>query len=197
MQELKVIGVEEGALLVASDEGARFRVAVDDVLQSRLRQSSPDLGASRKLSPREIQAHIRAGMSAAVAVRTTRGQAVPPGPERGYLWHEQDRPNDLVAQRWGVIAPEGPEGDELLAAIEPALDEAEAGVVRRARNLSHKAGSRGVRSTRDYRSSTALEALVAHWCVCTAGRPRFDALVVPWLEARIELALATKPPRRG
>jgi hypothetical protein len=64
MQELKVIGVEEGALLVASDEGARFRVAVDDVLQSRLRQSSPELGASRKLSPREIQAHIRAGMSA-------------------------------------------------------------------------------------------------------------------------------------
>ena len=64
MQELKVIGVEEGALLVASDEGARFRVAVDDVLQSRLRQSSPDLGAARKLSPREIQTHIRAGMSA-------------------------------------------------------------------------------------------------------------------------------------
>lgn len=64
MQELKVIGVEEGALLVASDEGARFRVAVDDVLQSRLRQSSPELGANRKLSPREIQAHIRAGMSA-------------------------------------------------------------------------------------------------------------------------------------
>ena len=64
MQELKVIGVEEGALLVTSDEGARFRVAVDDVLQSRLRQSSPELGANRKLSPREIQTHIRAGMSA-------------------------------------------------------------------------------------------------------------------------------------
>ena len=64
MQELKVIGVENGALLVASDEGARYRVAVDDVLQSRLRQSSPELGANRKLSPREIQTHIRAGMSA-------------------------------------------------------------------------------------------------------------------------------------
>jgi hypothetical protein len=64
MQELKVIGVEEGALLVASDEGARFRVAVDDVLQSRLRQSSPELGVGRKLSPREIQTHIRSGMSA-------------------------------------------------------------------------------------------------------------------------------------
>jgi len=64
MQDLKVIGVEDGALLVASDEGARYRVAVDDVLQSRLRQSSVELGASRKLSPREIQTHIRAGMSA-------------------------------------------------------------------------------------------------------------------------------------
>ncbi|CAN5457504.1 septation protein SepH [soil metagenome] len=64
MQELKVIGVEDGALLVASDEGARYRVAVDDVRQSRLRQSSPELGSNRKLSPREIQTQIRAGMSA-------------------------------------------------------------------------------------------------------------------------------------
>lgn len=64
MEELKVIGVESGALLVASETGARFRVAIDDVLQSRLRQSSPEPGAVRKLSPREIQAHIRAGMSA-------------------------------------------------------------------------------------------------------------------------------------
>ena len=64
MEELKVIGVESGSLLVASDEGTRYRVAIDDVLQSRLRQSSPDAGTARKLSPREIQAHIRAGMSA-------------------------------------------------------------------------------------------------------------------------------------
>lgn len=64
MQELKVIGVEEGALLVASVEGGQYRVAVDDVLQGRLRQSSVDLGANRKLSPREVQTHIRAGMSA-------------------------------------------------------------------------------------------------------------------------------------
>lgn len=64
MQELKVIGVEDGALLVASDDGARYRVPVDDVLQSRLRQSSPAMGSGRKLSPREIQSHIRAGMSA-------------------------------------------------------------------------------------------------------------------------------------
>lgn len=64
MQELKVIGVESGSLLVASEEGTRYRVAIDDVLQSRLRQTSPSPGDIRKLSPREIQAHIRAGMSA-------------------------------------------------------------------------------------------------------------------------------------
>ena len=39
MEELKVIGVESGSLLVASEEGTRYRVAIDDVLQSRLRQS--------------------------------------------------------------------------------------------------------------------------------------------------------------
>ena len=64
MQELKVIGVESGALLVASLDGARYRVAIDDSVQSRLRQSSPDLGSARKPAPKEIQAQIRAGMSA-------------------------------------------------------------------------------------------------------------------------------------
>jgi len=64
MEELKVIGVEDGALLVASDEGVRFRLAIDEVLQSRLRQSSPMPGAERKLAPRDIQTHIRSGMSA-------------------------------------------------------------------------------------------------------------------------------------
>lgn len=64
MEELKVIGVEDGALLVASDEGERFRLPIDDVLKSRLRQTSPEPGVVRKLAPRDIQAHIRSGMSA-------------------------------------------------------------------------------------------------------------------------------------
>jgi hypothetical protein len=64
MQDLRVIGVENGALLVAADDGARYRVAIDEVLQSKLRQAIPDPGAGRKLAPREIQAHIRSGMSA-------------------------------------------------------------------------------------------------------------------------------------
>jgi hypothetical protein len=64
MQDLRVIGVESGALLVAADDGERYRIPIDEVLQSKLRQSQPDPGSGRKLAPREIQAHIRAGMSA-------------------------------------------------------------------------------------------------------------------------------------
>jgi hypothetical protein len=64
MQDLRVIGVESGALLVASDDGTRYRIAIDEVLQSKLRQAIPDPGAGRKLAPKEIQAHIRSGMSA-------------------------------------------------------------------------------------------------------------------------------------
>jgi Protein of unknown function (DUF3071) len=64
MQELKVIGVENGALLAASEEGDRFRIAIDEVLQSRLRQTQTESTSGPKLSPREIQTHIRSGMSA-------------------------------------------------------------------------------------------------------------------------------------
>ncbi|TFD69520.1 septation protein SepH [Cryobacterium gelidum] len=64
MQELKVIGVENGALLAASEDGDRFRIAIDEVLQSRLRQTQTERVNAPKLSPREVQAHIRSGMSA-------------------------------------------------------------------------------------------------------------------------------------
>ncbi|QAY74985.1 DUF3071 domain-containing protein [Agromyces protaetiae] len=64
MQELKVIGVESGALIAASDDGARFRIEIDEVLQSRIRQAHPEVHQGPKLSPREIQAHIRSGLSA-------------------------------------------------------------------------------------------------------------------------------------
>jgi len=64
MQDLRVIGVENGALLVASEDGEKYRIAIDEVLQSKLRQSVPEPHNSRKLAPREVQAHIRGGMSA-------------------------------------------------------------------------------------------------------------------------------------
>ena len=42
-------------------------------------------------------------------------------PEAGHFWDEGGDPNDLALQRWGVIAPEGPEGDRLLALVAPLI----------------------------------------------------------------------------
>lgn len=64
MQELKVIGVEDGALVAASEDGARFRIEIDEVLQSRIRHAVPETHSGPRLSPREVQAHIRSGLSA-------------------------------------------------------------------------------------------------------------------------------------
>jgi hypothetical protein len=40
---------------------------------------------------------------------------------QGDLWDEGGDPNDLFLQRWGIIAPEGPRGDRLLALVEPLI----------------------------------------------------------------------------
>ncbi|GAA4172136.1 septation protein SepH [Gryllotalpicola koreensis] len=65
MQELKVIGVEEGAMIAASNDGDRYRIAIDEVALTKLRRlkvEQQDTGV--RISPREIQAHIRGGLSA-------------------------------------------------------------------------------------------------------------------------------------
>ncbi|WP_431277425.1 septation protein SepH [Leifsonia poae] len=65
MQDLKVIGVEDGALVAVGDDGERFRIAIDEGLHSKIRQFRQESSvAAPKLSPREVQAHIRSGMSA-------------------------------------------------------------------------------------------------------------------------------------
>ena len=71
----QVIGVENGALVAASDDGARFRIEIDEVLQSRIRQVQPEVHNGPKLPPREIQAHIRSGLSAEEVAQLT-GAAV-------------------------------------------------------------------------------------------------------------------------
>ncbi|MCY0991003.1 hypothetical protein OV203_27915 [Nannocystis sp. ILAH1] len=38
-----------------------------------------------------------------------------------FLWDENAAAGDLVEQRWAVLAPEGPEGDALLAAVDPLI----------------------------------------------------------------------------
>jgi len=63
MQDLTVVGVENGALIVSSDGGERFRVAIDELLQSTIRKGVSSAQGGKKVSPREIQTHIRAGLS--------------------------------------------------------------------------------------------------------------------------------------
>ncbi len=64
MQDLQVVGVESGSLVVVSEDGTRYRVPIDDALRAKLRQNVPEPGTAPRLSPREIQAQIRSGMSA-------------------------------------------------------------------------------------------------------------------------------------
>ncbi|WP_207456680.1 septation protein SepH [Desertivibrio insolitus] len=70
MQELKVLGVENGYIVVSTPSGERYGVPIDEVLPLGLKQPSSE-SAVRKLSPREIQTHIRAGMSAADVAKIT------------------------------------------------------------------------------------------------------------------------------
>lgn len=70
MQDLTVTGVDNGALLLSSNGGTRYRLPINDSLHSKLRQAAPGArsatgsGGERKLAPREIQAQIRSGLSA-------------------------------------------------------------------------------------------------------------------------------------
>ncbi|MFP7760562.1 septation protein SepH [Marisediminicola sp. LYQ134] len=64
MQDLTVIGNENGALLVSAPDGTRFRIAIDETLHSTLRGAQSSSASDRRIAPREIQTHIRSGMSA-------------------------------------------------------------------------------------------------------------------------------------
>lgn len=63
MQELKVIGIENGAVIAASEDGDRFRLVIDAVMQTKIRQLHNTRTTTARVSPREIQAHVRAGMT--------------------------------------------------------------------------------------------------------------------------------------
>jgi hypothetical protein len=46
-----------------------------------------------------------------------------PRPKPDELWADEEAPDDLVRQRWGVIAPAGGDGDRLLDAIAPLVEQ--------------------------------------------------------------------------
>ena len=68
MEQLKVIGTENDRLVLATESGERFSLAIDDVLRAEVRRARRDRDGdertSARPSPREVQAHIRAGLSA-------------------------------------------------------------------------------------------------------------------------------------
>jgi len=67
MEQLKVIGTEDDKLILATESGDRFSLDVDDVLRVELRKARRDRDPEAQTprpSPREIQSHIRAGLSA-------------------------------------------------------------------------------------------------------------------------------------
>ncbi|MCR2800888.1 septation protein SepH [Microbacterium sp. zg-Y818] len=68
MEQLKVIGTEDGTIVLATERGERFALPIDDVLRVELRKARRDRDGDRrgsKPSPRDVQAHIRSGLSAA------------------------------------------------------------------------------------------------------------------------------------
>jgi len=87
----------------------------------------------------------------------------------------------------------------LLEVITAELDDAEASVVRRARNTSPPSSARGRRGMQCYRAASALEALVAAWSTTEAGLARLESVLGPPLEAAIDEAVAAlaKRTRRG
>jgi ribonuclease-3 family protein len=107
-----------------------------------------------------------------------------------------DLPLDrLDAVKTAVVR--APSQARLLTECEPDLDDAERAIVRRARNAAPAGRSRAGTELRVVRAATAFEALVAHWH-CNAP-DRWEELVVPRLEAAIDLAIAerSRRPRRG
>ena len=71
MQHLRLVGVHEDGLhlLLADDEGNRFTVPLDEALRAAARRDRPRLGQlqieiSGGLRPKDVQAMIRAGMTA-------------------------------------------------------------------------------------------------------------------------------------
>ncbi len=71
MDELTVIGAENGALVVVAADGSRFRVPITEALHTALRQNRPAASAAHRVGPREVQTLIREGLTAAqVATQT-------------------------------------------------------------------------------------------------------------------------------
>jgi hypothetical protein len=70
MSDLRLVGVSNGFLDLVADDGTKHRLVIDAALESAARAKS-DAALRGDLSPREIQAQIRAGLSIAEVAAST------------------------------------------------------------------------------------------------------------------------------
>lgn len=67
MENVTIVGTEDELLILATESGERFALAIDDVLQREIRRArrrNADESPRATASPREIQMHVRSGLSA-------------------------------------------------------------------------------------------------------------------------------------
>lgn len=67
MENVTIVGTEAGVLVLATESGQRFALPIDDVLHREVRRATRDAepaAARLAASPRDIQAQIRAGLTA-------------------------------------------------------------------------------------------------------------------------------------
>ncbi len=66
MEHVTIVGTEDNVLVLATESGTRFALPIDEVLRREMRRAqSKSAPASSAISPREIQAHIRSGLTSA------------------------------------------------------------------------------------------------------------------------------------
>lgn len=64
MTPLTVVGVEGDTLVLVSEDGQRFFVPLTEALHNALRQRPAASSSAHRVSPKDIQAHIRRGLTA-------------------------------------------------------------------------------------------------------------------------------------
>jgi hypothetical protein len=61
MQEIRLTGNEDGAILLESSDGTSYRLTVDEALKTAVRKASSAASGAASITPREIQEQVRAG----------------------------------------------------------------------------------------------------------------------------------------
>jgi hypothetical protein len=64
MENLSIVGASDGNIILVASDGERFQVPINDALMGALRTPSPGPSGSHRSSPKDIQAHIRRGLTA-------------------------------------------------------------------------------------------------------------------------------------